>query len=135
MVPVSARKTGTIPGGSVITSRVTNASTNSLTSIGSPPWRGGYASAPARYVPTYGRLPRSERVSRYGRGPAARSPGGGPTGHTCGSEAAVVLGGLAEPSLDGLGLVHLLDDAQVQLVRVGQALDLAECLVLTCGLQ
>src|SRR3954462_5024448 len=42
---------------------------------------------------------------------------------------------LAQPGLDRLRFVHLLDDAQVQLVGVGQVPDLAQRLVLAGRLQ
>src|SRR3954452_6810608 len=66
---------------------------------------------------------RSMRVTRE-RYPPARKRSG-----------VVAVAVLAETRLDGLRLVHLLDHAQIQLVRVGQVLDLAQRLVLTGRLE
>jgi hypothetical protein len=76
----------------------------------------------------------------HGRQRRARAPTTG-TGADTGARGPGFEGGLGtvvvqvgtsrrELCLDRLGLVHFLDDAQVELVRVGQVLDFAQCLLL-----
>src|SRR5262249_32389432 len=66
---------------------------------------------------------------------APRAPDGPSHQRRTSGAVGFVAGCAAGGGLGGLGFVHLLDDAQIELVGVGQVLDVAQRLVLASRLE